>query len=80
MEKTDSSPHGFFIGLLDMPFVQAGQAHGDALAAEAHGALDFRFAAHMESLRTGDGIEKGGNDLGIDTGANEDLRTIYLLL
>ena len=44
---------GVGVGLLDMPFVQPGQAHGDTLAAEGHTAFQQRFAAGMERPRPG---------------------------
>ena len=49
------SAHGVGVGLLDMPFVQPGQAHGDTLAAEGHTAFQQRFAAGMERPRPGQG-------------------------
>ena len=45
--------HGLGVSLLDVPLVQAGQAHGYTLAAEGHAAVQQRFAAGVESPRPG---------------------------
>lgn len=73
------SAHGVGVGLLDMPFVQPGQAHGDTLAAEGHTAFQQRFAAGMERPRPGQGRAQFVDDSGVHTGTDQHLGAVQLV-
>ena len=51
VQRGAGGAHCGLAGLLDVPFIQAGQPHGDALAPETHAAFQFDLAAHVESRR-----------------------------
>ena len=61
------------IGLLDMPFVQSRQAHGDSFPPKAHAAFYFGFSAHMEGPGTGNPFEKVCNHRGLHPGTDDFL-------
>ena len=62
MEERDCGFYRMGIGLLDMPLVQAGKPHGDPFPPEAHAALQFCFAAHVEGTDAGNFGKEAGND------------------
>ena len=67
----------FLAGNGDMPFVKAGNAHGNAFPTEAHTAFHIGFTAHVECPGVGEAGLKGSDDGGFDSAADEDLRTIF---
>ena len=64
------------IGLLDMPFVQSRQTHGDTLPAEDHAAFQLHLAAHVEGPGLGKFFPESGDDLRVNTRSNENLRAV----
>ena len=54
-----------------MPFIQAGDAHGHTLSAEAHTAFQVGFAAHVECPGLGKTGFQLGDHGGIDTGTDD---------
>ena len=59
-----------------MPFVHSRQSHGDTLPAKDHCALDFRFATHVECLRSIHFFQECLDGTCFHACANENLRTI----
>ena len=63
------------VGLLDVPLVEAGKAHGDVLPPEKHPAFDQRFGAGMEGSGPREAAAEGTDPGTVDTGADEDFRS-----
>ena len=64
----------FFAGLGNVPFVKAGDAHGDALPTEDHAAFNVGFAAHVERTGLREAVQEGGNGRGLYAAADQNLR------
>ena len=62
-------------GLLDMPFVQAGQSHGNIRTSKQHPALHFGFAAHVKRDRLWKCFAHPADHIRVDTGTDQNLRT-----
>ena len=67
------------VGLLDVPLVQTGQAHRDALAAEAHTAFPQGLAAGVEGPCPGQCGPQLLNNGGVDARADEYLGAVQLV-
>ena len=68
--------HGRCIRLLDMPLVQTGQPHGNALAAEHHPAFQFHFPTHVVSPCARQGSRKLPDHPSVYPGTDQYFRTI----
>ena len=62
-------------GLLDVPFVQTGQTHGNTLPAEQHSTFNFNFSAHMEGPDLGEAGFESSDDGSLYAAANQNLRS-----
>ena len=60
-----------FVRLLDVPFIQTRQPHGNTLPAEAHAAFQFCLSAHVESPGPGNFSPELSDDRCIDPGTDE---------
>ena len=70
----DGGTDGIFVRLLNVPFVQAGQPHGNISPPKPHAAFQQCFAAHVEGGCTGKLLPQTGDDGGVDPRSNQNLR------
>ena len=63
-----------------MPFVQTGKAHGDAWAAEEHGAFHFCLSAHMKAAGGRELLAETADHRRTDTGTDQDLWSVQVFL
>ena len=66
-----------FTGLLNVPFIQSGKPHGNAVPAEDHTAFHFGLAAHVESTGLGEFPAEGGDYLCVYAGTDQNFGTVF---